>query len=773
MTANRWRELRRGIAQRLPRSLVARVFGLYTITLLAFGGGGLGLFLHHQFSFVLEEAQIRAETLGAVILPTISDSAVIGDDDTIERTLERAIYHSSFETASFIDMQGRRIEARRSEAPDVVPPGWLVAMIGARLYDVNRPVTVGGHDYGVLRLHFAPEAVAAELWRVARAALWLAGASILGGLLLIRIPLVSWLGHIGRLRSLEQDIDRGDARSGEAMDDDAPLELRQTFAALNRAAQSLQAQREQAAVTLRSIGDAVLTLDVEGVILLANPAAEALLGGDGFLLAGRPAHEAVPALFEGAGPLAAWRRSEVSLTVADGSRHVVDATLSVIHGPQGQPVGYVLACRDVSEQHALGQRLRDELAAREAALTALRGVLEGLSQAGAEAAPSAGPQGDIEAISRLIAGLVTQLRERSEQLDAIFSLSPDGFVSFDARRRVSYVSPAFVRLTGLSEARVMGLEEGAFAQLLAGLCTAPGARVCGLGMLHGASGATVRERIELERPVPRVLEVGLQRGRDESVSQVVHLRDVTHETEVDRMKSEFLSTAAHELRTPMASIYGFSELLLRRDLPEARRRDVLATVHRQTELMIAIVNELLDLARIEARRGKDFVRETLDLAALVRAAVHDFKPPGERAAPILEGLGEGRQVPVCIDRGKMLQALGNVLSNAYKYSPQGGEVRVSLRSGPLPGQGEQAGWGLCIADRGMGMSAEQLQRVCERFWRADTTGSIPGTGLGMSIVKEIIELLGGALEVDSAPGEGTRVTLWLPALLTAAERAAA
>lgn len=756
-----WLAVRRRAARWLPQSLVARVFGLYTITLLVFGGGGLALFLEHQFSFVLEETQIRAETLGAVILPTLSDSAVIGDDDTIQRTLEKAIYHSSFESAAFIDLQGRRLQALRTEPLDVVPPQWLVSVIGRRLYDVNRPVVVGGHDYGVMRLHFAPEVVASELWRIARGALWLAVLSVVGGLLLIRWPLVSWLGHMGRLRSLEEELDRGDTRVGETIDADAPIELRQTFEVLNRAAQSLQAQRAQAAVTLSSIADAVLTLDAQGAVLLANPAAEALLGSAAAPLVGRSASEALPALFEAGVALQPWDRRALPLDGRDGRRHVVDATLSPINGPDGTPVGFVLACRDVSEQHELGERLRAELGAREAALTSLRGVLEGLTRASAPAAPDKGPQDDLQAISQLIAGLVTQLQERSDQLNAIFTLSPDGFVSFDAERRVNYVSPAFTRLTGLPEARVMRLDEAHFAALLAGQ-RAPTARPLDLDALRGRAGEPGRERIELERPAQRVLEIGLREGRSETISQVFHLRDVTHETEVDRMKSEFLSTAAHELRTPMASIYGFSELLLRREMPEARRKEVLQTVHRQTELMISIVNELLDLARIEARRGKDFVLETIDLAALVRSTVHDFKPPGERDAPELHGVGDAA-VPVCVDRGKMQQALINVISNAYKYSPGGGAVCIDLRPATMPGRADDAAWALTVTDRGIGMTAEQLARVCERFYRADTTGNIPGTGLGMSIVKEIIELHGGQLQIDSAPGDGTRVTLWVPA----------
>ena len=194
-----------------PRSLVGRVFALYSVTLLAFVGGGLGLFFQFQFGVELEVAQTRAEALAMVILPTVSDSAVIGDDDTIARTLERAIYHSRFDAAAFIDLKGRQVRALRQMSSELKPPAWLTRLVGDRLYDTNLPITVGGRDYGVLRLSFAPDLIAGDLWRPLRVALWLGLGSLVGGLLLIRLPLVHWLGHLGRLRSLEEGL-----RSGEA-----------------------------------------------------------------------------------------------------------------------------------------------------------------------------------------------------------------------------------------------------------------------------------------------------------------------------------------------------------------------------------------------------------------------------------------------------------------------------------------------------------------------------------------------------------------------------
>jgi signal transduction histidine kinase len=238
---------------------------------------------------------------------------------------------------------------------------------------------------------------------------------------------------------------------------------------------------------------------------------------------------------------------------------------------------------------------------------------------------------------------------------------------------------------------------------------------------------------------------------------MLYFRDVTRETEVDRMKSEFLTTAAHELRTPMVSVFGFTELLLRRPVPEERRRDMLETIHRQASLLINMVNELLDLARIEARQGKDLQRQLCELAPLVRQAAAPFiaQPGGER---LQLDLAHGAAV-LHADPEKLQRVLTNVLSNAFKYSPEGGPIEVSTLEGRLA---HRPAIGVRIADHGIGMTPEQQRRVFERFYRADPSGNIPGTGLGMSLVKEITELHGGQVDLVSRHGEGTVVTLWWP-----------
>jgi signal transduction histidine kinase len=357
-----------------------------------------------------------------------------------------------------------------------------------------------------------------------------------------------------------------------------------------------------------------------------------------------------------------------------------------------------------------------------------------------------------------------ELKERSEQMGAIFSLSPEGFVSFDAAGHVSYASPAFEQLTGLPAQAVLGMDEAQLLQALMKHADKPMAvssfhelpRTGQLALPGATASQDQRTVIDMKAPARPMLELSLHQGRG-NVSKMLHLRDVTHETELDRMKSAFMSMAAHELRTPMASIFGFTELMLTRDLKPERQKEMLERILRQSEVMISIINELLDLARIEARQGRDFRHQATDLVSIVQALVQDYQPPTGRTSPVVVAPTAALR-RVWVDPQAAQQVVLNVVSNAFKYSPQGGEVTIEF----LPDADGRTRCGVRVKDQGIGMTPEQLARVGERFYRADKSGNIPGTGLGMSIVRETLALMGGSMHIDSHEGQGTTVTLWFP-----------
>jgi signal transduction histidine kinase len=350
----------------------------------------------------------------------------------------------------------------------------------------------------------------------------------------------------------------------------------------------------------------------------------------------------------------------------------------------------------------------------------------------------------------------TNLRIRTKRLDAVFNLSPDGFVAFDTRDMLTNANPAFLAMTGFREQDLIGLHVDLFDIKLRSLCETGKSYPSTLAPAENEDDPPVI--LKLLRPQMRVIQRDLRVADIGSGEKVVYFRDITRETEVDRMKSEFLSTAAHELRTPLASIFGFSELMLTRNYDEGRVKQMVGTIHRQAGLLVKLINELLDLARIEARAGKDFNYRVQPLAPVIENVV----------AALLVG-NETRHVAVSlpsqpplvkIDADKFSLSLTNVLANAYKYSPKGGAIELDVIAAEADGEPRI---GVRVRDHGIGMSAEEVARVFERFYRADPSGNIPGTGLGMCLVKEIIELHGGQVEVASEKNVGTTVTLWLPA----------
>jgi signal transduction histidine kinase len=349
----------------------------------------------------------------------------------------------------------------------------------------------------------------------------------------------------------------------------------------------------------------------------------------------------------------------------------------------------------------------------------------------------------------------------SEELASILDLSPDACIAFGSDARVRYVSTVFESLTGLARAHLLGLDEDHFWALIAPLCL-PG-RGAGevaeirhnLSLVHNQR----RNLLELAQPAARVLLVSQREGQGGSIWKVLGFRDLSQETELDRRKSEFLAAAAHELRTPLASIYGFAETLLTDELDAATRQEFIGIIYQQSQAMSQLLNEMLDLARIEARRQCDVVFAEVDASQWVRQVIDGFKPPAGRAAAVLEAAPTGLRLRV--DVKKASQVLLNVLSNAYKYSPDGGEVRIALES--VTAAGSPPELRIHVSDCGIGMTAAQQSRVFERFYRANPGSRIAGTGLGMSIVKELMSLLAGRVALSSSPGQGTCVSLIFPA----------
>ncbi len=423
-------------------------------------------------------------------------------------------------------------------------------------------------------------------------------------------------------------------------------------------------------------------------------------------------------------------------------------------------VGLAMSRRAVRARQRAVAATASELAQRRRSVATLRQLLAQLQvQQGTGAGGTKGEtEADVDDILRQVQHLSDRQRADHAALQSIFERSQDAFVSFGGDGRVDYVSPAFEALTRQPANVALGCDALSLLALL-GADRSAGVRM--LAAPSAADGNTPPWHVDLDGPSPRTLEViPLQSGVDVQAT-VLCLRDVTRAHALDRMKSEFMTTAAHELRTPMASVFGFVELLRVRAMSDTRRAELLDIVHRQSRRMIAILDDLLDLSRLESTGRAALKPVRIDLQALAQEVASAHPCPDGREAPALQ-LGDGPRW-VLADRDKLARVVDNLLSNAYKYSPDGGAVLVQLAERRTASGAMQIG--LRVQDHGMGMTAAQLQRVGERFYRADASGNIPGTGLGISLVREILQLHGGTLEIHSEMGVGSRFTAWLPAAM--------
>jgi signal transduction histidine kinase/DNA-binding response OmpR family regulator len=234
------------------------------------------------------------------------------------------------------------------------------------------------------------------------------------------------------------------------------------------------------------------------------------------------------------------------------------------------------------------------------------------------------------------------------------------------------------------------------------------------------------------------------------------VRDMTERARLERAKSEFVATASHELRSPLTSIKGFIELLHRSpEQMSARQREFVDIILKSTERLADLVNDLLDVARIEADRV-EIHRRPIDLGEAVREAAELMGPQVNEKDQRL-AVHVAPTVPLAMaDAGRVRQIVANLLTNANHYTGAGGSIEVSVDS-------DRAWVRLEVRDSGVGMTPEQVERIFERFYRARDGSSTPGTGLGLSIVKSLVELQDGRIEVESEPGKGTAFRVLLPA----------
>lgn len=236
---------------------------------------------------------------------------------------------------------------------------------------------------------------------------------------------------------------------------------------------------------------------------------------------------------------------------------------------------------------------------------------------------------------------------------------------------------------------------------------------------------------------------------------ILVIRDITRETEADRLKTELVSTVSHELRTPLSSIYGFTELMLNREIDVMKQKKYLATIHDETGRLSNLVTDFLDVQRMQSG-AQLYQKMTLHLYTVAKQVVEIYETSSVRHSIRLRLLN--KELPaIHADEDRIKQLLSNLINNAIKYSPDGGEIDVVLDL-------DDEHVIIRVIDEGIGIPPHAFAHLFDKFYRVDNsdTRRIGGTGLGLSICKEIVKEHDGTIHVESEEGEGSTFTILLP-----------
>jgi len=248
----------------------------------------------------------------------------------------------------------------------------------------------------------------------------------------------------------------------------------------------------------------------------------------------------------------------------------------------------------------------------------------------------------------------------------------------------------------------------------------------------------------------RAANARLQRGLDNEREQVRVLE------ELNTMKSDFVSGVSHELRTPLASIIGFAQTLISdRSMPDDTQTEFLGIILHEGRRLAKLINDLLDLARIESGRIQ-VEKQPTDIAALVASAVDTMSMQAQSQSITVSFPRPDSPIIADVDPDRIAQVVVNLLSNAVKFTQPGGSVRICVGH-------EDDALVIGVTDTGLGIPPEDIQNLFTKFYRVHRPGmDIRGTGLGLAIVKQLIDLHSGTIEVASTPGVGSTFTIRLP-----------
>ena len=346
----------------------------------------------------------------------------------------------------------------------------------------------------------------------------------------------------------------------------------------------------------------------------------------------------------------------------------------------------------------------------------------------------------LQRMSEQLASRLRALEDEDELLGALVESLDEGVVAVDRQRRVIRINRSGRQLLDVSAAIPFSVDLLPRDRVLADALA---------GALEGAVVHRVETRIGRRTlsVTARPLGVG---------GAVIALFDLTSIRRLETVRRDFVANVSHELKTPLTAIRGFAETLTNELAADAHHAQFAETIRSNAQRMQNLIDDLLDLSRIESG-GWTPTPVVVDLASAASEAAAAYRVESERRGSRIEISIDPNAASLRADPVALRQALGNLVENSIRYTPSGGAITIFSRS-----DGRHVVVG--VRDTGAGIPREHLPRVFERFYRVDTARSraAGGTGLGLAIVKHLVEAHGGSVRAESEPGRGTTVSLIFP-----------
>lgn len=366
---------------------------------------------------------------------------------------------------------------------------------------------------------------------------------------------------------------------------------------------------------------------------------------------------------------------------------------------------------------------------------------------------------DQAAVAVQNARLYTQIRREKQRMDALLDSAADGMLIIAADHSIERCNPAFARMVASTPDAIRNQSHESIIRWV---------RVKdGLTLEKAESGgwpltpnATLYVEGDLERANSLPLPVGITYAplinpEGTLVNIVATVRDITRFREAEELKSTFISVISHELKTPVALIKGYVSTLRREDATWDRAvvRDSLSVIEEETDRLTELIENLLDASRLQAG-ALSINLSDVSMRALTERIAEKFRTQTSQHALLVDFPPD---FPVIVgDEGRLTQVLSNLISNAIKYSAEGGEIRIHGQA--LPDQVI-----ICVSDQGPGISPEDIPHIFDRFYRSSAASkTTKGAGLGLYLARAVVEAHGGHIWVDPRPGDGARICFSLP-----------